>query len=486
MNRRQFAILTSATPAAAQSSRPAAPLHIGTRRELAIDHEWIETLRGAELRPGTPIEAGRALTLDHPWEGAFSAYTTVLHAPGEPFRMYYRGSPAAGRDGNQGEVTCYAESRDGREFTKPALRLHDVADTRENNVILAGQAPYAHNFSPFIDTRPGVAEAERFKAIAGVSSSGLRGFVSAGGIRWRALRDEPLLPPTRQTTYDSQNIAFWSAHEGCYVLYYRTWRRINGVNYRHVSRVTSPDFLHWSEPVEMDFGETPPEHLYTNQTAPYFRAPHIYVGICARFFPGRQVLNEEQARAAGVNPNYFKDCSDAVMISTRGGSRYQRTFMEAFLRPGLGLENWVSRSNYPALNLAPTGEGEMSFYVNRNYGQPTAHIQRYRLRLDGLGSVHAAYTGGEAVSRPLIFTGARLELNYSTSAAGSIRVELQDDSGRPLPGRALADAPERVGDEIAGIYRWPDGGGLDGFAGKPVRLRMVLKDADLYSFRFRA
>jgi hypothetical protein len=35
----------------------------------------------------------------------------------------------------------------------------------------------------------------------------------------------------------------------------------------------------------MDFGKTPVEHLYTNQTAPYFRAPHIYVAIAARFMP---------------------------------------------------------------------------------------------------------------------------------------------------------------------------------------------------------
>jgi len=484
VTRREFSLLTAAAPAPSVQTGAPAPLALGGRRELAIDHEWIEALRGAELRPGLPIDAGRALALDHPWEGAFSAYTTILHAPGEPYRMYYRGSPEAGRDGNAGEVTCYAESPDGLQWTKPAVRVHALAGSLENNIILAGQAPYSHNFSPFIDTRPGVPEGARFKAMAGVSSSGLRGFVSGDGIRWRALREEPLLPPVRQTTYDSQNIAFWSAHEGCYVVYFRTWKRINGVNYRHVSRATSPDFLNWSQPAEMDFGGSPPEHLYTNQTAPYFRASHVYLGICARFFPGRQVLSEAQARAIGVNPNYFRDCSDVVLISSRGGHRYQRTFMEAFLRPGLGYQNWVSRSNYPALNIVPTGAGEMSFYVNRNYGQPTAHVQRYRLRLDGLASIHAGYAGGEVLSRTVSFAGRRLELNYSTSAAGFVRVELQDAAGRPLPGRSAAEGHELVGDETAGSYRWSSGEDVAQFAAQPLRLRFLLKDADLYSFRF--
>lgn len=483
MTRRDFHLFTSALPAAAQSRPATQPLQIGSRRELAIDHLWIDSLHHAELRPGAPIDAGLAFPLDRPWEGAFSAYSTVLHAPGEPFRMYYRGSPEAGRDGNTGEVTCYAESPDGIRWSKPDLGLFEVFGTRKNNVILAQNAPFSHNFTPFIDTRPGVPAAERFKAIAGVSASGLRGYISPDGLQWRPIRPEPLLPPTKQTTYDSQNLAFWSSHEHCYALYYRTWKRINNTNYRHVSRVTSPDFLRWSAPEEIDYGAAPPEHLYTNQTAPYFRAPHIYTGICARFMPGRQVLSEEQARNVGVNPKYFKDCSDVVLVTSRGGNRFERTFMEAFLRPGLGLENWVSRSNYPALNLVQTAPGEMSFYVNRNYGQPTAHVQRYKLRLDGFGSIHAGYQGGEVITKPLILKGDRLALNYSTSAAGSIRVEVQDPEGKPLKNYDLLGSFERIGDEIEGVYAWKQGPEITSLAGRPIRLRFVLKDADLYAFQ---
>jgi hypothetical protein len=127
----------------------------------------------------------------------------------------------------------------------------------------------------------------------------------------------------------------------------------------------------------------------------------------------------------------------------------------------------------------------MSFYVNRDYAQPTAHVTRYTLRPDGFSSVHAPYGGGEMLTRTLVFSGKELEINYSTSAAGSIRVELQDASGKALPGFTLADSQEIIGDHIARVVTWKSGSSVAALAAKPVRLRFVMKDADLYSIRFR-
>lgn len=463
-------------------AQQAQPIAIGSRRELFVDRLLVDKLVNARLELQRPVNHGPVLRLDKPWEGAFSGYFTVIH-DGGLYRMYYRGVPNAGQDGRSEEVTCYAESKDGIHWTKPNLGLHEVHGTRENNVILAGQAPFSHNFAPFLDTRPGIPAAERYKALGGTGKSGLAAFVSADGIRWRKMREEPVLPPG-PARYDSQNLAFYSNEEGRYVCYYRTFRKIGNQNYRWISHTTSEDFLHWAPPVEMSFGDAPAEHLYTNQTSPYFRAPHIRISIAARFFPGRQVLDEEEARAVNVDPRYYKDVSDAVLFSTRGGSNYDRTYLDAYLRPGLGLENWVSRTNYPAWNVVQTGPEEMSLYVNKNYGQPTSHVVRFATRLDGFASVHAGADGGELVTKPLTFRGGKLELNFSTSAGGGIRVEVQDAAGNPLPGFTLADARETVGDQIAHDFRWKPESELRTLEGKPVRLRFVLKDADVYSFRF--
>lgn len=128
----------------------------------------------------------------------------------------------------------------------------------------------------------------------------------------------------------------------------------------------------------------------------------------------------------------------------------------------------------------------MSFYVNRNYGQPTAYPRRCALRLDGLASIQAGYQGGEFTTQPLLFDGSRLELNFSTSAPGGVRVELQDVSGKPLPGFTLADASELNGDEIGCNCSRRAGAGVASVKGQAIRLRFVLKDADVYAFQFRA
>lgn len=470
-----FAFLTSALLAQE-------PISIGSRRELFVDRLLIGELKNAAQRLQAPIDRGPVLKLDQPWEGLFSGYFTIIRDT-DRFRMYYRGSPVAARDGSSTESTCYAESKDGIHWTRPDLGLFEVQGTRKNNVILSNMAPLSHNFAPFLDRKPGVPASQRFKALSGVTSTGLIAWVSADGIHWSKLREEPVLPkgPSR---YDSQNLAFYSESEQKYVAYYRTFKKIGTIGYRWITRTTSDDFVNWTPSEEMSFGDAAPEHLYTNQTSPYFRAPHIYVSIAARFFPGRQVIDEEEAKSIQVNPGYYKDISDAVLLTTRGGNHYDRTFRDAFLRPGPGLENWVSRTNYPAWNVVQTSPYEMSLYVNKNYGQPTAQIVRYSMRLDGFASIHAGIEGGELITKPLRFEGKALELNFATSAAGSVRVEIQDANGKPLPGYALSDSRELIGDQMAREARWSQGTDVSALSGKTVRLRFVLRDADLFALRF--
>ncbi|MEW6303567.1 MAG: hypothetical protein AB1705_08860 [Verrucomicrobiota bacterium] len=472
-------------PAHAQEIRD-----LGSRLELFTDHYLIDKLDGTQLKLHEPKLADVAIQFDKPWEGPFCGYTTVIKHPAKPlYQMYYRGLPVARGDGSTNEAACYAESPDGIRWTKPNLRLHEVNGTRDNNCILHRAAPFSHNFSPFYDTRPGVPDDERYKALAGTSKTGLVPWASPDGIRWRKLRDEAVF---RKGAFDSQNVAFWSEHEQCYVLYFRIFtggtvdeKVWQPKGYRTVSRTTSKDFLNWSEPQRMSFGGTPPEHLYTNQTHPYFRAPHLYVALPMRFMPGRKVLTDAQATKLGVAKGYGSDCAEAVLMTSRGGTQYDRTFMEGFIRPGTDLGNWASRAGLTALGVVPTGPAEMSLYKQAHYTQPTAHLLRYTLRTDGFASLNAPYKGGEMTTKPLKFSGKQLVLNFSTSAAGSVRVEIQDAQGKPIPGFALADATETIGDDIERIVAWKNGSDVSKLAGQPVRLRFVMKDADVYSLRFR-
>jgi len=459
------------------------PLPLGNNRELFVDQYLIDSLHDLTQQLQYPHNEGVVLKFDHPWEGNFCGYGTIIK-DGHTFRMYYRGVRQAIRDGGDNEVTCYAESTDGINWVKPRLGIYTINGTAANNVILAHAAPATHNFTPFLDANPHAKKNERYKAVGGIDKSGLLAFVSADGIHWKKLRDTAVF---RTGVFDSQNVVFWSESEQQYVCYFRTWSDGGFTQYkgfRSVSRTTSSDFIHWTAPVKMTFGATSPEHLYTQQTSPYFRAPQLYLAIGARFMPGRQVLSGAEAKALQVDPKYFGDCSDAVLMSTRGGNAYDRTFMESFIRPGIGLENWVSRTNYPVLNVVQTGPGELSVYVNESYAQPAAHIKRYSLRLDGFASLHGDAGGGYMLTKPLIFKGKELEINYATSAAGFVKIEILNESGDPLPGYTAKEAKEIIGNEIRRVVSWNGNADLSALAGHPVRLRIHLRDADLYSLKF--
>jgi len=462
-------------------------LDIGTRRELFVDRALVQELDGVRLELARPRDEGTVFTFDRAWEGPFCGYSTVIW-DGRRLLLYYRGLPTAGGDGTDLERTCVAICEHGHRFERPSLSKYEVAGAATNNVVLAGAAPVSHNFSPFLDTRVAVGSPHRFKALGGNEQSGLIAYTSPDGLDWTRLREAPVLVGAE---FDSQNVAFWSEHEQLYVCYLRTWTGDGYAGIRTVSRATSADFITWTKPVAMTFGDGlgALDHLYTNQTHPYMRAPHIYVAIAARFMPGRQVLSAAEAEQLGVNPRYFQDCSDAVFLTSRGGNRYDRTFREAFLRPGVGLQNWVSRSNYPALNVVQTGPTEMSLYVNQSYAQPTAELRRYSLRLDGFASLRAGFEGGTAGTYPLRFSGKQLELNFATSAAGSVRVAICDEDGEPLPGHGFGECVPMVGNELARRVTWRrDGaaasGDVSALRNRAVRLRFEIVDADVFAMQF--
>ena len=63
-------------------------------------------------------------------------------------------------------------------------------------------------------------------------------------------------------------------------------------------------------------------------------------------------------------------------------------------------------------------------------------------------------------------------------------MELQDESAKPLAGFSADDCDPINGNFIQKVVSWRDYPGVQAWAGKPVRLRFVMRDAKLYSFKF--
>jgi hypothetical protein len=479
-------------------------LDIGTRWELMVDHYLIDSLDGTHLQLHHPHREGVAIPFNDGWDRDASGYATIIK-DGDKIRMYYRGGPAdasAGKGEGSTSYFCMAESKDGITWVKPNFGLVEFEGSKNNNILLAPalrEDPYTQSLSPFLDTRPGVPADERYKAVGGQWPQGIYVLVSPDGVHWKKMHETPVF---KDGAFDSQNVAFWSETEQCYVLYFRVFtgwtdysvKDFGLSGYRSISRTTSKDLINWSEPERMSFGNTPLEHLYTNHTRPYFRAPHIYISTPVRFVPGRRFLTDAQLAEQKVGTGFLaikgpthdipNEVSDTVFMTSRGGTRYDRTFMESFVRPGLDKGNWVSRNGFPATGFVQTGPTEMSIYVGQNYVQPTAHLARYTLRLDGFGSVSAPYEEGEMLTKSILVTGKQLILNSSTSANGSIYVEIQTADGEPIPGFTLQECNLLVGDSIERPVTWIPMPDLSSLAGQSVRFRFVMKDADLYALRF--
>lgn len=466
---------------AVQSGPGGEPLDIGSGLQLFVDDALVESMRSVSLRLHQPIPREVCLVLDAPWEGPESAYATVLKDHEGRYRLYYRG----GGEKTQ-EVTCVAFSDDGIHWKRPELGLYDFEGSRANNIVFRAQGRKSygecHNFTPFLDTNPAAKPEERYKAIAlakrvlpsGEDVHALGALVSPDGLRWSPQRARLIITEGR---FDSQNLAFWDSAKKKYACYLRDGREYpGGIRVRSVRVAYSDDFRTWTAPEWLDFGDSPPEHFYTNAIGPYHRNPSLYLGFPMRFVPERTTIGDPPRETDGL--------SDAVLISSRDGVHFRRTFMEAFIRPGLDPLNWGNAhgNQTPAAGLLQLTPEEVSIYWLEHYGG-TPRIRRGTLRTDGFASVNAPYAGGELVTRPLTFRGSRLVINYSTSAVGGIRVEIQDLQGRPVKGFSLEDCPEIYGDEIERTVSWK-GGSVASLSGQPVRLRFVMKDADLFSFRF--
>lgn len=469
------------------------PIDIGARLELMTDEYLIERMSDSTvLRLHHPVRREVIMKVDRPWEGNACGYFTIIQ-DGERHRLYYRGSCMELSEGKIGythpETTCYAESRDGINWARPDLGIVEYNGSKKNNILLnsellgeAAGSGISHNFSPFLDANPDCIAAEKFKALGGCGR-GLFALKSADGIHWSLLSPKPVVT---QGAFDSQNLAFWDSLRKCYVEYHRGSRQG-----RDVMTSTSKDFLKWSKPVWLEYTPSRITELYTNQIEPYYRAPHIYVGFPARYIAGRGWYSPINETISKSERRCGTDYTDTGFISSRDGKTF-KVWPEAFVRPGPSPELWMYGFGYTAFGMAetksnvPGGPNELSFYISDAgyWIGPGNSLCRYTLRLDGFISAAAPLSGGWLVTRPIVFDGEALKINFETSAAGSIQVEIQDAEGKPVPGFTLDECPSLFGNSTEYTVEWKSKARLSDIAGKPVRLRFVLKDADLYAFRF--
>ncbi len=122
--------------------------------------------------------------------------------------------------------------------------------------------------------------------------------------------------PITEGRFDSQNLAFWDSTRKHYREYHRHLREG-----RDIMTSTSSDFSDWTDPVFLEYSPERLTQLYTNQIAPYYRAPHIFLGFPTRYITGRGLLTPLNERIARISEGFGRNYTDGGFMTSRGGRR---------------------------------------------------------------------------------------------------------------------------------------------------------------------
>lgn len=496
-------------------------INLGKYREVFWDDRIVDLKQtSAEKRLHHPVRKEKVMECDQLWEGDACYFPRILR-DGALYRMYYfagcfgalRETPPPDSVGEPMRV-CYAESEDGIHWNKPNLGLCYYNGSTNNNIILDAMSddwhnPKTHGGSLFVikDTNPASPKNEVYKAVYGVSLNGrnaLKYVASADGIHFRYVRTILEIP----FCFDSLNSIHFNEEHGKYICYFRGWhtssqsenealRPGNRDNTRDIRRMESDDFVHWTQPKKLNFGNDAPDfQLYTNAIEPYYRAPHLLVGFPGRYYD-RGIWTDSYEQLCGkalrrkrmeIQPRFGYAVTDTLFMCSRDTLNFTRP-NEAFIRPEqenawswVYGENFVSAGLFEVPSEIPGGFPELSMLVTarRFTDDPRGvFLYRYAIRPDGFISRSADYLPKELVTKPFRFDGDSLLLNFETSALGYVKIEILDKNSRPIEGYRSCELFGNTIDRRVSFER-----SIAELRDIPIRLKFTLSDADIYSFRF--
>jgi len=512
-------------------------IHLGSRRELFVDDFLLMDTGNMTFELHQPTLREKVMFRDGVADGSNIGYSAIFR-DGDLIKLYYFCHEFSKEDYPELYAIppvnvprsclddplfswphrhyCYAESRDGIHFTKPSLGLYEFMGSTDNNIVYMLPGDLVMNLSARKDTNPDCPPDQLYKAtvekVLFEGEAALFALVSPDGFHWK---DAGMI--IEKGAFDSLNTWFWDAKDSVYRAYNRSWRFHypgRGIgeseaqsgwiepNYENAPREArsittswSKDFVNWSEPVDLEYGTSPDYQMYTNNVQPYYRAPHIIIGMPTRYYerPWSRIFgclpaNKERAAKGEESNREGTGLTDALFMSSRDGLNFKRWNYPAFLPGGPERDGaWNYGDGYMAYGVIetpssdPGAANELSMYATDGAMET---MQRYTLRMDGFVSLRSGSAWTELLTKPLTFTGGALVLNYATSVAGGVFIEILDDARNPIEGFAMADCDLLIGDTVDRAVTWKGNPDVSALAGKTVHLRIRAREADLYSFCF--
>ncbi|MBN2311450.1 MAG: exo-alpha-sialidase [Candidatus Hydrogenedentes bacterium] len=438
------------------------PRRVGGTHQLFVDDALIALNQGLERvvnRPA-PHYDNPVLTYEKPWEGnCVITWGSVLYDEAEGrFKIWYEVYKKF-PEHNDGTMVCYATSQDGVQWDKPELGLIDYLGSTANNIVLWLDEETID--APSVLRVPGATPecAYRMYFYSG-RHEGIRTATSAEGIHW-AVREGTVIQAGDRST------AYYDSGRGVF----RVLTRIPGRGERTIGIWESRDGEHFEamgEVLAADAEDPEKTELYGMIA---FNYESLWLGFLEPFFIPIRKLNTQLA--------YSRDGLEWHRACSR------QTFLD-YGPPGSWDQAWVTPSHNAPIRL---GDRLYLFYQGRqtlHWAQkPYGHIGGVGLaflRPDGFVSLDSQWEEGEVVTAPLLLEGNALHVN-AFARPGQVRVEITDVEGHPIEGFTLADcvALENT-DAVDYTMGWRGEHSLEGVRGRPIRLRLAVQGAKLYSF----
>ena len=488
-------------------------LDVGNRKQLFIDHKFIDSQQNISLRPNPPEKLPEnILKCDKPWEAFTLTYFSVVQEEGL-FRMWYQPWTEPIWGGTDTSKVCYAESTDGRNWVKPNLGLVEFNGSKDTNILIdGGQA--ARLAYVFKDTNPDAPNSDRYKMLWGYGKTSIR--TSPDGIHWT----DPG-PVVWNYPYDTQKQAWWDEELGKYVIHVRSQvsqdtsdpralpfpfvdpipsnppvvaPRLHRA-IRQLAHLEADDIM---QPWPVDSARTvfggdeldPPQtdiyhpggvYKYPYADDAYFMFPWVYEHWPHSSVPNDGVINAQFA-ASRNGWNWMRYGREVyIPRGTEGEMDYGCAQpLGSFFRDGDSLYQFYSGWPWTHGGFRTlTAQERMD---QANWARKVYRLNKYRL--DGFVSADASAEGGTLETPTLMFDGQRLFLNIEVLQGGSARVAIVDGDGSPLPGFTLDDCDVIQANDVAYEVRWNGDSDISGLAGTPVGLLFEMSSTKLYAFQF--
>ncbi|MFO7535298.1 MAG: hypothetical protein R6X19_06400 [Kiritimatiellia bacterium] len=433
---------------------------------LFFDYRQLESVRGFERRLELPKKYSITPLLDsqQAWGTDFlTTYGSVIkRSNGGLFQMWYTTfSPA------KKLVLAYAESRDGIEWTRPALDIVKYKG-RKTNVVFETEAHGAAVFYDAAETRPGWA----YKMMTGAAPSGRIGvFRSADGMHWMPAAENPVIGSNPDCP-----ISFCRLKDGRYVAFHRP-----GFADRRVGRTESWNFKNFSEAVvvmEPDQNDPPNTQLYGMGSAVYGA---YLIGTLWVYHTDPD--NTDFYKMSGYQSPEF--------VHSRGSYCWHRTAQgEPWIPVSREKERFDSGQVQPV--SAPVFlKDEIRFYYTGTRTRhnakevwkgkgPRAGIGYAACKPDRFVALVAGSNGG-LQTRPFWTDTPRFCVNAAIRPGGFIRAQVLELDGSEIPGLTLKEAIPVTGDSTAHVLAWRGNPDLSRLLKRDIRLLLEARNTRLYA-----